>query len=221
MLAESNYGETDMAMNSARFHGDDTLLVKFFKHPKVNAEETKKAGRPIFEEVAFIQIMMPGNKDHIVVRPARDMDKRRFAEHWRKYEAREDQDAVVGTLLEEWAGITRSQCEELKYLNIKTVEQLAAVTDSNAQGIMGIGFLKEKANKYLTDTAGNATAEALSDLQSKYEALVAQMAGTTVAELPKPKRKRRSSAQVKLDNEAAAAAIAHKDELGELVNPTE
>ena len=200
MLNEAEHGLTDLAMNNGRYHGDENLLVKFFKHPKLDSQETKEKGRPIYKEVPYIQIMQPGNKDSIVIRPATKMDKSRFVEHFRKYEAREDQDAVEGTLLDEWAGITRSQCEELKYLNIKTVEQLAAVTDSNAQGIMGVAFLKEKANKYLEGAESAATAEALADLQAKYESLMTQMADGAIEE-PAPKRKRRTKAEMEADKE--------------------
>jgi hypothetical protein len=212
MLQDANYSETDLAMNNGRYHGDETLLVKFYKHPRINAAKTAEAGRPIFEDKAYIQIMQPGNKDSIVIRPATQMDKARFSEHFRKFEAREDQEAVEGTPLDEWAGITRSQCEELKYLNIKTVEQLSAVSDSNAQGIMGIAYLKEKANKYIADTAGDATAEALADMQAKYDALVEKMGAEPVA--AKPKRKRRTPAEM-----AAARAAETPDPLADLVNP--
>jgi hypothetical protein len=201
-LMEAEHGITDLAMNNGRYHGDENLLVKFFNNPRLNSVKTKDAGRPIFEEVPYVQIMQPGNKDSIVIRPATDMDKARFKEHYRKFEAREDQEKVEGTLLDEWAGITRSQCEELKYLNIKTVEQLASVSDSNAQGIMGIGYLKEKANKYIDDSAGEATKEALADLQAKYESLMAQMDAQPIEEAPKAKRTRRTKAEmeaVKLD----------------------
>jgi len=195
-LMEAEHGITDLAMNNGRYHGDENLLVKFFNNPRINSAKTKEAGRPIFKEVPYVQIMQPGNKDSIVIRPATDMDKSRFAEHFRKFEAREDQEKVEGTLLEEWAGITRSQCEELKYLNIKTVEQLASVSDSNGQGIMGIGFLKEKANKYIDDSAGEATKEALADLQTKYESLMAQMDASPVEEGAKTKRTRRTKAEL-------------------------
>jgi hypothetical protein len=204
MLQEDSFGMTDMAMNQGRFHGDETLLVKFFKNPRINNQKTAAAGRPIYEEVPYIQIMQPGNKDSIIIRPATKMDKGRFAEHFRKFEAREDQEAVEGTMLEEWAAITRSQCEELKYLNVRTVEQLAAMTDSNAQGIMGIGYLKQKATKYLTDTAGDATAEALAALQAKFDALEAQVGAPVEI---KPKRKRRSPAEMAAARAEEAAEV--------------
>jgi|AntRauTorcE11897_2_1112592.scaffolds.fasta_scaffold08696_3 vacuolar-type H+-ATPase subunit H len=187
-LMEAEHGVTDMAMNNARYHGDQNLLVKFFKHPKLDGTRTAEEKRPIFKEVPYVQIMQPGNKDSIIVRPATERDKLRFAEHFRKYEAREDQDVVEGTLLEEWAGITRSQVEELRYMHIRTVEQLATVSDSNAQNVMGINFLKTKAKKYLEDASKTITAEALADLRSKYEELLA--AQTEKA----PKKRRRTLA---------------------------
>jgi hypothetical protein len=206
MLNEAMHDTTDLAMNSGRSHGDDTLLVKFFKKPKLNSARTTAEGRPIYEERTHIQIMQPGNKDSIIIRPATKMDKNRFAEHFRKYEAREDQEALEGTPLEEWAGITRSQCEELKYLNIRTVEQLASVSDSNAQNVMGISHMKQRALKYLDETAGNATTEALesanAQIQELREAIAALQAGEKVEvplhEAPK-KRTRRTKAQMEAD----------------------
>jgi hypothetical protein len=174
MLQEAEHGLTAMAMSNGRYQNDDNLLVRFFMHPKLNQTRSAEEGRPIYEELPYIQIMVPGNKDSIIQRPASDMDKTRFAEHYRKFEARIDQDTVEGTLLEEWPGITRSQAEELKYFNIRTVEQLAGVSDSNAQNIMGIQFLKQKATAYLEASKEEATAEALAEMTARLEALEAR-----------------------------------------------
>lgn len=201
MLNEAEHGITDLAMNNSRHHGDETLLVKFYKSPRQNQVKSAEEGRPIFEEVPFIQIMQPGNKDSIINRPATKMDKQRFAEHYRRFEAREDQEALEGTLLDEWAGITRSQCEELKYLNIRTVEQLAAVSDSNAQGVMGINFLKQKATKYLEESKDGAAAAKIAELEAKIRELSEKAFGDSSDE-EKPTRKRRTKAEM----EAAKAA---------------
>jgi hypothetical protein len=198
MISEAMHDTTDLAMNHGRHHGDANLLVKFFLHPRLNQTKTAEAGRPIYIETPYIQIMQPGNKDSIVIRPATDMDKHRFAEHFRKFEARETEDHIEGTLLEEWPGVTRSQCEELRYLNIRTVEQLGGMADSNAQNVMGLNMLKQKAVKFLEDSAANATAEKFADLEAKYEALMAKLetpdASTEV--LPKKKRTRRTKAEI-------------------------
>jgi len=143
--------------------GDEVLLVKFFKHPRIDQSKSAEEGRPIYVETDYIQIMQPGNKDSIIQRPATKMDKQRFAKHYKRYEARTDEDYVEGTMLDEWPGITRSMCEELKFYNIRTVEQLAGVTDSNAQNIMGINTLKRKAEAYLEVAADEAIAEAFAE----------------------------------------------------------
>jgi hypothetical protein len=211
MLNEAMHDTTDLAMNSGARHGDETLLVKFFKKPKLNSAKTTEAGRPIYEERDHIQIMQPGNKDSIIIRPATNMDRDRFAEHFRRYEAREDQEAIEGTMLEDWAGITRSQCEELKYLNIRTVEQLVSVSDSNAQNVMGITHMKQRAKKYLDDTAGDATAEALETAKNEIAELKAAFAAMQegqkvnvpveeirpLEKIPEPKKRtRRTKAQM-------------------------
>lgn len=161
-MQELGLSETQAVFDQSagRFRGDEHLLVKFFTHPRLDNTKSEEEGRPIYVDTPYIQIMAPGNKDSIVVRPATRDDKQRFAEHYRKYQAREDQDAVEGTLLEEWPGISRSQVEELKFLNVRTVEQLANLSDSNAQNIMGVHLLKDKAKKYLEEAGGNALKEA-------------------------------------------------------------
>jgi len=163
MLQEAGYGITEQAFggSKARYAADSSLLVKFFKHPQLNDARTAEEGRPIYEEVDYIQIMQPGNKDSIIIRPATPMDKSRFSEHFSRYTARMDEEYVEGTLLREWPGITRAQAEELAFFNIKTVEQLANVSDVNAQPIMGINMLREKARAYLEVAEKEAVAEEL------------------------------------------------------------
>lgn len=194
-MQEAEHGVTDMAMNQGRFHGDENLLVKFFTHPRHNKAKSLEEGRPIFEEQPYIQIMQPGNKDSIVVRPATKMDKQRFPEHFRKYEAREDQEKMEGTPLTEWPGITRSQCEELKYLNIQTVEQLANVSDTNAQGMMGVALLKSKAGKYLEKAKETATADALNAANARIDELVALVEAKTAEEPKKRGRPKKEAAE--------------------------
>jgi hypothetical protein len=173
-----------MAHSSSRYHGDEVLLVRFYTHPKKNLVKSEQEGRPIFEDTDYIEIMQPGNKDSIVRRPASDRDKDRFAEHYRRYQARQSEDHIEGTLLEEWPAISRAQCEELKFLNIRTVEQLAGLSDSNAQNIMGIQGLKSKAKKYLEVAEKEANAEKFAELEAKYQQLLA-------AQEEKPRRRGR------------------------------
>ena len=172
------YGQTVEALeqsNGNRFAGDSALAVRFYKHPRRNEEKSKEEGRPIFEEVDYIEIVQPGNKDSIVKRPVMEMDKERFADGYRRFLERQDQDVLEGTPLEEWPAVTRSQVEELRYVNIRTVEQLAAISDSNAQQFMGLKGLKTKAVKFIESARDEATAEALAEANEKMAKMQEQL----------------------------------------------
>ena len=190
MIQEADNSLTSMAMNTGRYNGDDTLLVRFFTHPRQNTAKSEAEGRPIFEDTDYIEIMQPGNKDSIIKRPATAMDKQRFAEHFRKYEARQSEDHIEGTLIEQAPWVTRAQVEELRFLNIRTVEQLAGLSDSNAQGIMGIQALKQKAKKYLETAKDEATAEALAEQKELNTALMARLEALESGD-PAPKKRGR------------------------------
>ena len=176
-MAEADYSMTQAAFQSdnGRFLADDRLLVRFFMKPWLDQAKSDAEKRPIYVEREYIEIRTPGNKDNVVCRPATHMDKDRFAEHYRKFKAREDQEAIEGTLLAEWPGITRSQCEELRFMNIKTVEQLATAPDNAAGRIMGFHGLKAKASKFLEAAASNATSEALAEAHRRIDELMERL----------------------------------------------
>jgi hypothetical protein len=149
---EADYDITEQAMmggeNNARFAGDSKLFVTFFKHPTQDQEKTLAEGRPMFIEEDYCRIMVPGDKDSIVVRPARDMDKQRFAKQYAAYQAGEGE-FHEGTPLKAWPMITRGQVEELKFFGVYTVEALAELADIHVQKFMGVGALKQQAQAYM------------------------------------------------------------------------
>jgi hypothetical protein len=102
---------------------------------------------------------------------------RRFPRHYAAFKNREEQ-TVEGTALEQWPGITRSQCEELKFFNITTVEQLAQVSDSHAQNFMGIQLLRTRAKTFMEAAKENAANE---NLAAELEARDAEIESLKVA----------------------------------------
>ena len=146
---EADLGMTQQAMREHDRHiGDEHLYVKFFSHPMQDKERTLQEGRPIFVDTDYIQIMVPGDKGNVIVRPMRPDDIHRFPKQHLAYES--DQEEVLeGTPLEKWNFLSAAQVEELKYFGIRTVEQLAVVSDSNAQKFMGIQLLRQKAVEYV------------------------------------------------------------------------
>jgi hypothetical protein len=206
MLSEADMGVTQMAMNagnrSARV-GDENLLVRFYTKAKRDGKASKEAGRAIFKDATYISIMTPGNKDSIIDRPASSMDIDRFPDHYRRWQTRnEEKEAVEGTPLDYWPGLSRSQVEELNYLKIYTVEQLASLSDAHGQQIMGFNLLKRKANAYLEAAETEKAAEEMRSLHETVAEQSKQIAKLSAAlevqqeskrEQPKPRGRPRKA----------------------------
>ena len=140
----------------AQSQQDEGLLVKFYLKPRIDKEETKKEGREIYKDVEYIDIRMAGTRSGGAARPATKEDKQRFHKHYAAFKDRlTTEDLVEGTLLSEWALVSRARVEELAFINVKTVEQLAAMADNYAGQMMGLMDLKQKAKAWLDATKEN------------------------------------------------------------------
>lgn len=126
-------------------HGDDSgLLVSFYTHPEHQVAKSNEEGRPIYEDKPYIRIMYAGDRNRVTDRRVdfkgkngNIPDPERWPRQWAQYQAGEEQ-VEEGTPVEEWSLISRSQALMLKGVHIKTVENLAAVTDATL-GNLGHG----------------------------------------------------------------------------------
>lgn len=188
-------------------HGSDReCYVEFRKHPVYHQVESEQHGRQIWHDVDYITIMFPGDKTKKVDRPVEERDKQRFSEQWRQF-LETGVVAQVGTPLEEWGPITKSQAMELKSLSIHTVEQLAGVGDS-LLGFLGAREYREQARKWLEKVDGDkGRMDALmnqhqelatkhdeleqrhSELMAQHAALIERLSAAPAA--PKPAGKKR------------------------------
>ena len=191
-MREADAGMTQIAMqgNQGRFHNDQTVYAEFFYHAKRNDAKSLEEGREIFEDVPYVKIMVPGDKDNIVMRPVRDTDKQRFPRQWEAFMTNAEQPAE-GTPLEEWAGISRSMVEELKFFGIRTMEALVDMPDSQAQKFMGINALRQKAKAWIDDAKGKAPIEALQRENDALKAQMQEMRDELLAMKNAPKRRTR------------------------------
>jgi len=176
--------DTNDFENRGQSEADKKLLVKFSIKPKNNHDASAKAGRPIFEDVEYIHIMVPGQRDG-AVRPASPRDKARFPEHYRMFKERREA-PVTGTPLAEWPVIQQSMVEMLAFKNIKTVEQLSDLNDSSMVGLPGIQTLKQKAKDWLESAKDSGVLTqmredlserdaTITDLTAKLEATMARL----------------------------------------------
>lgn len=170
MFAEADYETTAFAMRQGTPGEDEKgLLVKFYLRPEQNAAKTAEEGRPIFEEKEYITIMVPGDRDNVIDRPIQDSDKQRFGGAYMRFKQGLEIQSP-GTPLSAWPGINRSQVEELRYFNVETVEQLASMSDGNAQKFAGINELRRRAAAFLEAAVDNSKVEKMEyELQQRDE----------------------------------------------------
>lgn len=159
--------------NPQNMQSESNLFVTFMTEAIEFKAESEKAGRPIFRDVAFVRIIVPGDVNNIIERKATKEDELKFPRAWARYKA-EQAESVDGTPLEQWPQITRSLLKELKYFEVHTVEQLAGLSD-NQVSKLGMGFVdyRNKAKAYLAAAAGTADVTAQA---AENERLKSQMA---------------------------------------------
>ena len=153
--------------DDSRFQHDNKLHVRFVMRPVLQRAESRTAGRPIYAEMEFVEIMVPGDKHTIITRRVREIDARRFSRQYAAFKAGKS-DQQSGTPLTSLPFMSAAKAEEYKFFNITTAEQLAAVADgsSAANSIMGFQGDKQKASAYIQMAAGNAP---ILQLQEKLE----------------------------------------------------
>jgi hypothetical protein len=153
---------------SAQSKQDENLLVKFFTKQREDKTASLKEGRPIFKDVEYIDIKVPGQRSGGACRPAQHMDRKRFPRHYAAYQQRKEM-PLEGTPLGEWPLMTRTQVEELSFHNVKTVEQLVGMSDGLAANFMGMNGLRQKAKMWLEKTEDTARINEIETLKADNE----------------------------------------------------
>ena len=160
------------------------FYVEFELRPEEDREASIDQGMPVFKDVEFAMITMPGG-GLVVDKPINEAllhewkngDNRKkppspFA--YRAYEAwKEGREAPVnGTDLKNWPGVTPAQLKTCQNATVRTIEDLAA---ANADTIRKLGMggvaMMEKAKAYLASANQNKTSEEVSALMVKLDAL--------------------------------------------------
>lgn len=151
----------------------EKLFIRFDIHAVKDEEQSTKQGRPVFKDLEYIEIVVPGDKSNKIHRAVREEDKKRFAKQYAAWKLDPSTGGQTGTPLAQVPFLTRSEVEELKYFSVHTVEQLAGMSDGNLQNIGPILALRQKAKDYLAVAKGNAP---VSQLRAENEELKNQLA---------------------------------------------
>ena len=149
---------------------DDNLHVRFFMKPRIDREASMKENRPIYKDVPHIEIAIPGDKNNIPLAEVWDQHIRRFPQHWAQFQAGL-KEQVVGTPLKVAPFLTESHIEELHFFKIRTIEQLANLSDTNMTW-NGAREMQQAAKKYLLKVNGNeALMERMKAMEAELQAM--------------------------------------------------
>jgi hypothetical protein len=113
-----------------------------------------------FEEVVHLRLQAPGNTKTVYDQPVRlesypgrPSDPERFPQAWADYQS--GQSTATGTSIYDWDGCTKADAQRFDLAGIKTVEQLAKVSDVNLTQLgMGALALRTQARAFIN---GNST----------------------------------------------------------------
>lgn len=164
---------------------DMTLGVRFYVEAVENPAKSREAGRPIFEDMEFVEIGFPADNKRKLVAPAHEMhyvshakQQMTYAERFpAAYAAFKDEiaDFVTGTPLSEVAFLTAAKKSELKALGVVTVEQLAGLPDASIRKIgMGAREMVDNAKAFLSKSASSSEVD---ELKRQLAELQAQLSG--------------------------------------------
>ena len=163
-----------MAIDSDIQGADSRLAVTFYKRSVKQDDESLAAGRPIFKEFDFVRICVPGDNLTEIDTYANESHKTRFPRQWSHYQNQVgNQEQIIGTPIEQWPLISRSQADELKGIKFHTVESVANCSDQQLQRIgmiagMSPHSFREKAKAFLN--LANESAE-VSQREAEMQAL--------------------------------------------------
>lgn len=195
-----------------RIPDDPTLVTPVFEFLDVpDLIESKKQGRPIYNQIEICRIFLPANKYTAPVYPAHEVAGKRteltdygedeieityamkYNKQYLEFKAGGKQ-SISGTLLSELPFINSAKRKELMALNIHTAEQLAALDGSPLKMLGPNGRdMKNQAAAYLETAAKNVGVNALASELS--------LRDTKIADL---ERKLASLAPVEVSRETSA-----------------
>jgi len=139
------------------------IYPKFYLKSVQHTAASREAGRPIFRDIEWVDIIIAGDKNCMPSRKVSDADRLRFPVQYNAFQKNQEA-PLEGTPLKEWAILTPAQVSELNYLNFYTVESIAEMPDTALQTIgLGGRELKNKAIEWLKSAENGAVSQKLID----------------------------------------------------------
>ena len=137
--------------------GRDDCIPHFYMRAVHNPARSEEIGRPLFDEVAYVRILVPGDRNSVVDRRVTDADRERWPRRWADFLARRERPS--GTPIEHWPYLTVARVAELKALEAFTVEQIAGADEALMERIGDdAATLSDRARQFLQPQPETETA---------------------------------------------------------------
>lgn len=130
----------------------------FFVEPIPDEAATEKAGAIRMREQEMVRIVVAGDMLNVATSPVTDDVKRRFATQYEAWKTKRVERHIDGTPLKNWPLIPAIRILEFEQLGIFSVENLAAVSDTNIPKLADGRQWREKAKAWLASAKDNGVA---------------------------------------------------------------
>lgn len=117
---------------------DRNLIVEFFVDKKLMGAKSETAGRPIYEDREYVRIKIKGQDKQIVVEEVKPLHKQKYPIAYHLFQQSKPL-PMVGTPVDLLPGVGPSVAHHLKGLNLRSIEDVANITDENTLQAMGAG----------------------------------------------------------------------------------
>jgi hypothetical protein len=179
----------------------DNCIPRFYTEAVKNNFRSLNEGRAVFEDREMVEIIIAGDSKSVVNEIVTDNHRQRWAREYNLF--KDGKEAVAeGTPVEEWAAISKSQAMELRSCHVRTVEQLANLSDNLLSRAVPMGghALRERAKAFLSQAGDGAElAQALATVaeqQAQISALKKQVEDVVAAAAAQQQAKAQSSQEV-------------------------
>lgn len=164
----------------------------FFEEELPDDAATQAAGTLRMRKFERVRIVIAGDMNSAAVHPVTQQQIDRFPVEYERWKATRNNDHISGTPLSAWAMVSKGQVMELAALHIRSVEDLASVSDANIGKILDGRQWRERAKAWLETNKDAAVAMKyaaenerlradLDDLRGAFAELKAQVEAKTPA----------------------------------------
>jgi hypothetical protein len=143
-----DWNNSDQTVGTVNFQDKNTHAI-FYLDKRHNPAKSQEEGHPVYDNIPFVRIGSPGERLNVVIRPATQVDARRFAMQWAQFQQNMEQ-RPSGTPVSILFANNPAVVGMLEGCNVFTVEQLADLSANAIENIgMGCQSYVNQAQSYL------------------------------------------------------------------------